>query len=223
MTTSSPKPADVRLSVRFCVAVGTLALAACAGDTGHAGSSGPRPTSTTTMASAAGPEDDVPSGNGSVTPPTVGASEETPPTVELPGPTGEPDPPPQSTPKSIGLLDGPGFESGSAVLTPEGIEALRAHVGTTAAKHRILRVDCHGHTDDLDPDGNQALSEERARACEDAIRDLPYLDGVEIVARGFAFDHPLCSEQPPDEECRAKNRRVELTLWVPTDTGGTER
>jgi OOP family OmpA-OmpF porin len=101
------------------------------------------------------------------------------------------------------------FETGSSVITPEGIEVLQGAVEFLAANPTV-RVAIEGHTDSQGSEtGNQALSESRAESVKD------YLVGEGIAAdrletAGFGESNPIADNGTP--EGRAENRRIEFRL-----------
>lgn len=99
------------------------------------------------------------------------------------------------------------FDTGKASIRPES----QAAVGQIAAMMKEtpgLRISVEGHTDDVgDPKGNQALSEQRARAVVGAIVQQG-VDAGRLTAAGYGQTKPVADNKT--EEGRAKNRRVEL-------------
>lgn len=66
-----------------------------------------------------------------------------------------------------------------------------------------------GHTDNEgDPDYNQNLSEERARAVEEHLKDNGNLEHLSFKIEGYGETKPVASND--SEEGRSKNRRVEI-------------
>jgi outer membrane protein OmpA-like peptidoglycan-associated protein/uncharacterized protein YidB (DUF937 family) len=102
------------------------------------------------------------------------------------------------------------FETGSARLTRSShdiiVKAAEAIEGAPAG----TRIEVGGHTDSQgDAVGNQALSEQRAKAVVDAL----VAQGVpadRLVARGFGSNQPLADNGT--DAGRAKNRRIAFTV-----------
>ncbi|MFO1209073.1 MAG: OmpA family protein [Amaricoccus sp.] len=113
-----------------------------------------------------------------------------------------------------GILDAGSiqFAAGSAEIAPESR-------GVIAAVADVLRgcpgadFEIGGHTDSQgSPDDNRRLSEARAQAVLDALRQ-ENLPDVRLTARGFGADDPVADNA--DVAGRAKNRRIEFTLVAP--------
>lgn len=106
-------------------------------------------------------------------------------------------------------LDPITFESGSATITPEGIDVLQRAVDFLTANPDV-RVAIEGHTDSAgSATGNQALSEARAVA----VRDYLVSQGIEdlrLETVGFGESQPIADNGTA--EGRAQNRRIEFRL-----------
>lgn len=109
-----------------------------------------------------------------------------------------------------------GFERGSAEIAPESR-------GLISAIADVLRgcpgvdFEIGGHTDSQgSPESNRLLSEARAQAVLVALRSqqLPQLG---LVARGFGAEDPVADNST--EEGRARNRRIEFTLFARESLG----
>lgn len=101
------------------------------------------------------------------------------------------------------------FESGSAILTPVGVQVLDELLpvlkGLNGKKMQVT-----GHTDASGPRlANVALSRQRAAAVKTYLvgKGLP---GADILPQGVGPDQPLVSNDTP--EGRAKNRRIEFKI-----------
>ncbi len=107
------------------------------------------------------------------------------------------------------VLDGVGFASGSARLTPRSRPVLD-QAATTLIAQPTLRIVIAGHTDDRgDSQSNRILSELRA----DAVRTYLIAQGVSgkrLAARGYGADQPIASNE--NAAGRALNRRVEFRI-----------
>jgi OOP family OmpA-OmpF porin len=109
----------------------------------------------------------------------------------------------------IELLTPISFETGGAVLTPEGHHVLDAVVGILRANPG-MRIEIGVHTDSRGADAfNQRVSQERA----DAIRAFLVGRGVSaarLTAVGYGETRPIDTNST--EAGRARNRRVELLI-----------
>ena len=101
------------------------------------------------------------------------------------------------------------FETDSARIRADSQEQLR----NTAAILKVypqVRVKIGGYTDNSgDPAANRRLSEERAMAVMNALKD----DGVAVdclEAEGYGDQHPIADNSTP--EGRARNRRVAIRI-----------
>lgn len=105
------------------------------------------------------------------------------------------------------------FATGSAQLTPAGIEEIKL-MAVDAEEARSLRIEIIGHTDNTGSrDANMALSQKRARAVQQ------YLTGrssINFPKKRFVSVTGLGDTQPvadnSTEQGRAKNRRVQIKL-----------
>jgi outer membrane protein OmpA-like peptidoglycan-associated protein/opacity protein-like surface antigen len=105
------------------------------------------------------------------------------------------------------ILEGVGFQSGSAVLTPES-RAVLDRVAQSLQAYPEATIEVRGHTDSVGPaENNRVLSQRRAIA----VREYLIRAGItpaRITAIGYGEDYPIASNETP--EGRAKNRRVEI-------------
>ena len=101
------------------------------------------------------------------------------------------------------------FETGSAIITPEGAAVLD-RAATFLAANPAIRVAIEGHTDsEGDEATNLTLSVERA----EAVRDYLVEQGIasdRLETEGFGETQPIASNDT--EEGRAQNRRIEFRL-----------
>jgi outer membrane protein OmpA-like peptidoglycan-associated protein len=102
------------------------------------------------------------------------------------------------------------FETGKYELKTESSDWLmsiaRILIFNPQAKVRI-----EGHTDNVgSAASNQTLSENRAKAVEDALKKLNVLPSVTFNIKGLGLTQPLAPND--SEEGRAKNRRVEVFI-----------
>jgi OOP family OmpA-OmpF porin len=99
------------------------------------------------------------------------------------------------------------FDTGKATIKPES-EGIVGEIAALLKANPELRVTIEGHTDNTGtPQGNRALSEQRAKAVVEAV----IAQGVEasrLSAVGWGEDKPVADNAT--EAGRAKNRRVEV-------------
>ena len=136
-------------------------------------------------------------------------------------PTREAQAPP--LPQTITLVDRVLFESGKAVLTPPGREALDEVIARLAVMGPgVIRVE--GHTDSMAIRGalkkqfadNYELSAARAAAVVQYLAEKG-VDPSRISSEGFGETRPVASNET--EAGRRKNRRIEIVL-LPKETAG---
>ncbi len=101
------------------------------------------------------------------------------------------------------------FETDSARIRADSQEQLRNTAAILKAYPQV-RVKIGGYTDNSgDPAANRRLSEERAMAVMNALKD----DGVAVdrlEAEGYGDQHPIADNSTP--EGRARNRRVAIRI-----------
>jgi outer membrane protein OmpA-like peptidoglycan-associated protein len=103
------------------------------------------------------------------------------------------------------------FNTGSATFTPSALRTLDDLYNQLVVGR--LSVEIAGHTDNTgNPNANQALSEARANAVEDYLRErAPQLfQGGRVSSEGFGQSQPIADNST--EAGRAKNRRVTITI-----------
>lgn len=104
------------------------------------------------------------------------------------------------------ILEGVTFPSGKATILPESFPRLDTVVEFMMHK-KSARIVISGHTDNVGNSAtNKALSEKRAQACRDYLRDKG-IDPARIDAVGFGDEQPIAPNT--SEEGRQKNRRIE--------------
>ncbi|MBI3877261.1 MAG: OmpA family protein [Verrucomicrobia bacterium] len=120
---------------------------------------------------------------------------------------------------TVNILDRVLFDSGEAVLKPDGERVLRQVAGVLAQfPNRLIHV--AGHTDNvpLKPGARFASNWELSTArANSAVRFLSEKAGVEpkrLASVGYGEFHPIADNAAPDG--RAKNRRIELVV-MPED------
>ncbi len=105
------------------------------------------------------------------------------------------------------------FQSGTALILPES-EGVLGEAARILQENPGAVVEIGGHTDSLGPDdANQILSEQRAQAVLQALRDLGVTN--ELTAVGYGESRLLFPDDkgdtPDKEEARQANRRIEFT------------
>lgn len=127
---------------------------------------------------------------------------------------GAPAPPPAPPPAPTldgftGVIDGIGFESGSARITIESYKVL-ADAAAVLVAHPRVRVEVEGHTDSQGPSRtNRELSASRARAVVEYLIQRG-ADPRNLTWVGYGEERPLTSNETT--EGRATNRRVEFRV-----------
>lgn len=104
------------------------------------------------------------------------------------------------------------FNTGSAVIKPDSMPLL-FQIKDAAAVASSLRLRFDGYTDDTgSASRNIPLSQDRAEAVANWLyKQAPNTFPKErMEARGYGPSNPVCSDTTT--ECRAQNRRVEITL-----------
>lgn len=105
------------------------------------------------------------------------------------------------------------FPSGSAVVNPNGVDAL-SKLAAVLNLNSNVSVNIEGHTDSIPIRGrfkdNWDLSTARANAIVRVLVDNYRVDPVRVIASGHSYYDPIESNSTPDG--RAKNRRTEIIL-----------
>ena len=105
------------------------------------------------------------------------------------------------------------FPSGSAVVNPNGVDAL-SKLAAVLNLNSDVSVNIEGHTDSIPIRGrfkdNWDLSTARANAIVRVLVDNYKVDPVRVIASGHSYYDPIESNSTP--EGRAKNRRTEIIL-----------
>ncbi len=99
------------------------------------------------------------------------------------------------------------FDTGKATIKQES-QKIVGEIAALLKGHPELQVSIEGHTDSTGtPQGNKALSDERAKAVLAAVAALG-VDAARLSSVGWGQDKPVADNAT--EEGRAKNRRVEI-------------
>ena len=99
------------------------------------------------------------------------------------------------------------FETDSTVLRPQSREQL-ANIAAILKAYPSVRVKIGGYTDNSgDASANLALSQSRAQAVMNQLRDLGVASS-RLDAEGYGNQHPIADNTTADG--RARNRRVAL-------------
>ncbi|MEZ2308907.1 OmpA family protein [Paraburkholderia sp. RCC_158] len=119
------------------------------------------------------------------------------------------------------------FGSARYELTPEANARLKALVSSIQTDGQPVRIIVRGHSDsrrisgqmERDVGDNQRLSERRAAAVAEALRELIKVPGLKITSEGAGsrepkVNCPIGSATTPyeAEQCNAPNRRVEIRV-----------
>lgn len=135
-----------------------------------------------------------------------------------------PPPPPPAPPVIKKIIQGPKtvrldslslFDSGKAALKTGSTKMLvNSLVGIKAKPGWLIVV--AGHTDNTgNPQLNQTLSQQRAEAVRDWMRDTGDVPESCFAVQGYGASRPLATNDTP--EGRAANRRVEISLVPQAD------
>jgi chemotaxis protein MotB len=105
------------------------------------------------------------------------------------------------------------FPSGSAVVNPNGVDAL-SKLAAVLNLNSDVSVNIEGHTDSIPIRGrfkdNWDLSTARANAIVRVLVDNYRVNPIRVIASGHSYYDPIESNSTP--EGRAKNRRTEIIL-----------
>ncbi len=118
---------------------------------------------------------------------------------------------------TVNILDRVMFDSGEAVLKPDG-EAVMRKVAGILTEHPQLSIQVVGHTDNVPirPNAhtrfasNWELSTARALAAVHFLTEQANVDPRHVGAAGYGEFHPVADNSTP--EGRAKNRRITITI-----------
>lgn len=112
------------------------------------------------------------------------------------------------------------FKSGSTVVDPKGVSALKK-LADVLALNPDINIMVEGHTDDVSLNAsastkdNWDLSVKRATSIVRILMKNKKIDGARILASGRSKYHPIIDSKAPD--ARKKNRRTEIILTPKLD------
>jgi chemotaxis protein MotB len=118
---------------------------------------------------------------------------------------------------TVSILDRVLFDSGEAILKPDG-QAVMRKVAALLAEHPRLQIQVIGHTDNMPirPDArsrfasNWELSTARALAAVHFLTESAGVDTRRVGAVGYGEFRPIADNSTADG--RAKNRRIEIAI-----------
>lgn len=128
---------------------------------------------------------------------------------------------------TVNILDRVMFDSGEAVLKPDG-ESVMRKIADILKEHPQLSIHVIGHTDNIPIRlgshsrfaSNWELSTARALAAVHFLAEQAGVDPRRLGAVGYGEFRPVADNSTP--EGRAKNRRIAITIlpdeWTPPDT-----
>ena len=127
---------------------------------------------------------------------------------------------------TVNILDRILFDSGEAVLKPDGETVLRKIAGILA-QHPKLKVHVIGHTDNVPIRAgsrshfasNWELSTARALAAVRFLTEKAGVDPQRLGAVGYGEFRPIADNAAP--EGRARNRRIAITI-LPDELAGSD-
>lgn len=114
---------------------------------------------------------------------------------------------------TVNILDRVMFDSGEAVLKPEG-ESVMRKIAAILAEHPGLKIHVIGHTDNVPMHNrfasNWELSTARALAAVHFLTEKAGVDPHRVGAVGYGEYRPIADNSTA--EGRAKNRRIAVTI-----------
>jgi chemotaxis protein MotB len=118
---------------------------------------------------------------------------------------------------TVTILDRVMFDSGEAVLKPDGAQVMQK-IAALLAEHPTLKIHVIGHTDNVPirPNAqnrlasNWELSTARALAAVHFLTEKAGVDPRRVGAVGYGEFRPIAENSTPDG--RAKNRRIAITI-----------
>jgi flagellar motor protein MotB len=123
---------------------------------------------------------------------------------------------------TVNILDRVLFDSGEAVLKPDG-EAVLSKIAALLAAHPTLKIHVVGHTDNVPIHShfasNWELSTARALAAVHFLTERAGVDPRRVGAVGYGEYRPVADNSTA--EGRAKNRRIAITI-LPDELAGAD-
>ena len=123
---------------------------------------------------------------------------------------------------TVNILDRVMFDSGEAILKPEG-ETVMRKIGALLAGHPTLKIHVIGHTDNVPIRSrfasNWELSTARALAAVHFLTEKAGVDPRRVGAVGYGEYRPIADNSTP--EGRAMNRRIAITI-LPDELAGAD-
>jgi chemotaxis protein MotB len=123
---------------------------------------------------------------------------------------------------TVNILDRVMFDSGEAILKPDG-EAVMRKIAALLVAHPNLKIHVIGHTDNVPIRGrfasNWELSAARALAAVHFLTEKGGVDPRRVGAVGYGEYRPIADNATA--EGRAKNRRIAITI-LPDELAGAD-
>jgi chemotaxis protein MotB len=123
---------------------------------------------------------------------------------------------------TVNILDRVMFDSGEAILKPDGESVLRK-IAAILTEHPELKIHVVGHTDNVPIRnrfaGNWELSTARALAAVHFLTEKAGVAPARVGAVGYGEYRPIADNTT--SEGRAKNRRIAITI-LPDELAGAE-
>jgi len=123
---------------------------------------------------------------------------------------------------TVNILDRVMFDSGEAILKPDG-ESVMRKIAAILAEHPGLKIHVIGHTDNVPIRNrfasNWELSSARALAAVHFLTEKAGVDPRRVGAIGYGEYRPIAENSTP--EGRAKNRRIAVTI-LPDELAGAD-
>jgi chemotaxis protein MotB len=123
---------------------------------------------------------------------------------------------------TVTILDRVMFDSGEAILQPDGESVLRK-IAAILAGHPELKIHVVGHTDNVPIRtrfaSNWELSTARALAAVHFLTEKAGVDPRRVGAVGYGEYRPIADNSTP--EGRARNRRIAITI-LPDELAGAD-
>ena len=114
---------------------------------------------------------------------------------------------------TVNILDRVMFDSGEAILKPDGAAVMRK-IASLLAEHQNLKIHVIGHTDNVPMrnrfNSNWELSTARALAAVHFLTEKAGVDPRRVGAVGYGEFRPIADNVTADG--RARNRRIAITI-----------